>query len=84
MFIATFRTQTFGHVVNAGEQIALGESYRGDGGVLKTECAMTLFAIEVNVLIVVDIVTIVTVAEFETHTIAAILNDVNQMMLTEE
>ena len=77
-------TEALGHVVDALELIAIGEDDGGDGHVVQTEGAMTALTIEMHMLVVVIVVTMVAVAEFIAHAVAAILDDVHQMVLAEE
>ena len=84
MVSPAFRTQTFYHIVDACQTVALGQRDGGDGGVVQTEGAVAALAVEVYVLVVVLGVAVVAVAQLVAHAVAAVLDDVYQMVLAEQ
>ena len=80
--LCTVGTDALDHIVDALKPIAIGEDDGGDGGVAQAEGAMTALAIEVHMLVVVAVVTVVTMTELIAHAVAAILDDVYQVVLT--
>ena len=80
----TFRTQSLGHIVNTCQLIAGRQLYGGDGGVGKTESAVALFTIKVNVLVVIMFMTIMAVAQFITHSVTTIFYDMYQVVFAKQ
>ena len=58
--------------------------YGWDRGVVQAEGAVAAFAVEVYVLVIVLGVAVVAVAQFVAHAVAAVLDDVYQMVLAEQ
>lgn len=80
----TFWAQPLSHIVNTCQFVAGRQLYSGDGGIGKAECAVAVLAVEVGVLVVILDMAIVTVAQFVAYAVATILNDVYQMVLSEQ
>lgn len=81
MFFA-FRTDALDDVVHGGHLIAVGQGDEGHFGIVEAESAMALLAIEVWVLVVVDVV-VVAAAQFVAHAVASVFDDMHQVLLAE-
>jgi hypothetical protein len=79
----TFRAQPLSHVVNTCQFVAGGQLYSGNGDIGKAESAVAMLAVEVGVLVVILDMAVVAVAQFVAYAVAAILNDVYQVVLSE-
>ena len=83
-FFGAFWAETLGHVVDARQLVALGQLDGGNRDVVDAERAVARFAVEVYVLVVVVLVAVVAQAEFVAHAVAAVLDDVYQVVLAEQ
>ena len=72
------------HIVDAGHQVAVGQADGRDGRGWQAECALATLAKEVYVLVVVLLMVVVAVAQLVAHAVAAILNNMDKVMLAEE
>ena len=82
--VLTFRAQPLSHVVDTCQFVAGRQLYSGNGYIGKAESAVAMLAVEVGVLVVILDMAVVAVAQFVAYAVAAILNDVYQVMFSEQ
>ncbi len=83
-FFCALRAEALGHVVDARQLVTLGQLDAGYGDVIDAERAVAGFAVEVYVLVVIVLVAVVAQAEFVAHAVTAVLDDMYQVVLTEQ
>ena len=76
-------TDTLDNVVDRGHTKAIGNVDQRNGRLLQTVGAMALFAVEMDVQVIILVVA-VAMAEFIAHAASAVVDDMDQMMLAEE
>ena len=81
---STVWTQAFGHIVDALQEIALGQADGRDGRISDAEGALAPFAVKVYVLVVFGLMTFVAETQFVAHAVAAVLNDMHKMVFAEQ
>ena len=64
--------------------VARRQDDRGDGHIGQAEGAVAALAVEVYVLVVVLGMAVVAVSEFVAHAVAAVLDDVHQVVFAEQ
>ena len=77
-----FRADAFYHVVGGLCHESLGQVYCRNGDILQTECAVARLAVEMYVAVVIGLTG--GMAELVAHTLAAVINLVQQMILIEK
>ena len=70
-----------GHVVYGLYMESFGIVHCGNGGVFKAECAVTHFAMEMNVAVIICVA--VGVAQLVAYALAAVINLMEQVVLLE-
>ena len=82
MLLPAVRTNTLQEIINSLYVKSFRDRDRRDGSVVETEGAVALFAVEVDVDIVVIIV-MMTAAEFVADAVAGVVKDVHEVSLAE-
>ena len=81
---AALWAQTLEHVVDAMNHEIAGQCHHRCGNAAQAEGALASLAVEVGVLVVILDMAVVAVAQFVAYAVAAILNDVYQVMFSEQ
>lgn len=82
-FLLTGRTNTTYQQTGIPKDITLGKVHSGNGDIGKTVYTMTLLTIKMGMLVIIDIM-LSGIAKLETLTAIAVIDDMYEMMVTEE